>query len=167
MPGNLYVSPETSSAGSENIPVNLKPEINLRLVEQNGRRGRRVVFNGNSRTPISSKGWGNAPFFTNAKPARMLERGWVRAIDKLTPGEKGLYTEKDGPESEVEVVEVINNKKLHSYTLKNKAGNLFNANNSDRFEEWDFYYPTAPKPFIPRRGGTRRKSKSRKTRRKA
>jgi hypothetical protein len=146
---------------------NAKPEINLRLVEQNGRRLPAVIFNQNSRRPVSSKQWGDTPFFTNAKPASMLERGWVRAIDKLTPGEKGLYAAKDGLESEVQVVEVINNKRLHSYTLQKKNGDFINANNSGRFEYWDFYYPTAPKPFIPRRGGTRRKSKNRKTRRKA
>ena len=164
---SLYFSPNSSSKGTNSPGHNVKPEINLRLVEQNGRRGPAVIFNRNSRTPISSKAWGNTPFFTNAKPKRMLERGWVRTANKLTPGEKGLYTAKDGPESEVEVVEVINNGRMHSYTLQKKNGNFINANNSGRFEEWDFYYPTAPKPFIPRRGGTRRKSKSRKTRRKA
>jgi hypothetical protein len=164
---SLYVSPNSSSKGANSPGRNLKPEINLRLVEQNGRRGPAVIFGEVPWKTQNSKQWGNTPFFANAKPTRMLERGWVRATDKLSPGEKGLYTAKDGPESEVEVVEVINNGRMHSYTLQKKNGNFINANNSGRFEEWDFYYPTAPKPFIPRRGGTRRKSKSRKTRRKA
>jgi hypothetical protein len=102
MSGNLYVSPPSSDGGLPESP-SVKPELNESLM--NKKKYRRKVFpNGtfeyNNRNTLISRHWGNTPFFTNAKPTAMLERGWVRSSDFLGPGQKGLYTEKDGEEIE-------------------------------------------------------------------
>ena len=171
MSSNLYISPATSFAGSENLsPVNLKPTLNETLM--NKRSSIRKKFpNGtfsrrNNRNTLNSRQWGNTPFFTNAKPASMLERGWVRSVHRLKLGLKGLYTEKDGPEIEVEVINVTDKPRARRgciYSFKNSSGGLISADDDNRFEEWDFYTATNPVPFVPKKGG----KKTRRLRRKA
>ena len=172
MSGNLYVSPPSSSPGSENVlPVNLKPTMNEKLMntKSNRRRGfpNGIFSRRNNRNTMNSRQWGNTPFFTNAKPTSMLEKGWVRSRDKLKVGEKGLLTYNDGPQFDVEVV----NKKLKIfksvpwaiYSFKNNNDEVFELDDRDRFEEWDFYTATNPVAFVPKKGG----KKTRRLRRKA
>jgi len=180
---SLYISPSSSKEGNESPlppppppppppPINLKPRIHLSLVDQKIKRGPTFpvgTFSNNSmRSPLMSRRWGKAPFFSNAKPASMLERGLKRSTQVLVPGQKGIITINDGPQEEVEVVSVTTKllpKKVSVYTFKNSSGELFEKDDWDRFEEWDFYMVTEAKPFVPkvRKGG---KKKSRKTRRK-
>ena len=169
MPGDFYVSPQTSSAGSENLsPVNMKPTINEKLM--NKRSNMRKKFpNGtfsrrNNRNTLNSRQWGNTPFFTNAKPASMLERGWVRSSDNLLLGQTGLLTLKDGPEFNVKIVKkqlkLIAGTARFIYSFETNDKKVIDLDSRDRHEEWDFYTATNPVPFVPRKGG-------RKTRRKA
>jgi hypothetical protein len=55
--------------------------------------------------------------------------------------------------------------------LDTDTGENFVLSSKNRYSEWDFYVQTAPVPFVPRHGGskkTRRSKKmSRKMRRKA
>lgn len=154
--------------------VNLRPEINLNVVNTNARRVTEFpegTFSKRSGTALPSRQWGYTPFFTNAKGASMLERGWVRAIGQLKPRERGLFVDKDGSEEEVQVL-LINYKKYPErgriFTFVDKDGKLFDKGDEDRFERWDFYYPTEPVKFVPRKGGKKtRKIKKRNTRRKA
>jgi hypothetical protein len=171
---NFYVSPPSSNGGLPESP-SVKPELNERLIERKTYRGKifpNGIFKKNNRNTLNSKQWGNTPFFANAKPVAMLERGWKRSSDFLRPGQKGLYTEKDGDELEVTVMSrgqnFANNGNYAElkYTLRTKNGNTIKASEEDRYEEWDFYTATKPVPFVPRKGGTY-KNKKRKTRRKA
>lgn len=175
---SLYISPNASKEGNESPlppppPVNLRPELNEKLL--NRRVKRELPFppgtfsNNSHRSPLMSRRWGRPPFFTNAKPASMLERGLKRNKEALVPGQKGILTTNDGPEEEVQVVSVSRKqspKKVNVYTFMNSSGEIFDKDDLDRFEEWDFYTVVEPKPFVPRKGGAKRKSK-RKTRRKA
>jgi hypothetical protein len=156
-------------------PGNAKPEINLSLVNTNGKRVPKfpagTFSQRNHTTTLESKYWGNTPFFTNAKPASMLERGWVREMGQLKISQKGLFVDKDGSEEEVQLL-LINYKKSPErgriFTFLDKEGHTFDKDDTNRFEEWDFYSPTKPVPFTPRKGGKKtRKSKKRNTRRKA
>lgn len=174
MSNTLYISPEVSSAGSENVlPVNLKPTLNKNLI--NMKSNRQEGFpNGtfskrNTRTTLNSRTWGKPPFFTNAKPASMLERGWIKSRGYIRSNKPGLYTVKDGPEFEVKVLDAVDTDfgRYHGmmYTFETKSGETFKSGDNTRNEEWDFYYPTKAVPFSPRKGGTKRKN--RKLRRKA
>ena len=70
---------------SHNVPPaiseNVRPEINLSLLN----RSRNIGFvppegafsKKDPRNTLESSHWGKAPFFPNAKPASMLERGWI------------------------------------------------------------------------------------------
>jgi hypothetical protein len=170
MSNNLYISPPSSEGGlPDQVPTSVKPTLNEKSM--NKKVYRRSVFphgtfRKNNRNTLESKEWGNTPFFTNAKPTSMLERGWIRSRNSLKPGQKGLYTVKDGPEVEVTVVsrgQVYNGNRRNSklyYIFLDSNGNNINASEKDRYEEWDFYTATRPVPFVRRRGG-------RKTRRKA
>jgi hypothetical protein len=170
MSGNFYVSPESSSAGSEHLsPVNLKPILNEKLLNiASNRRGfpNGIFSKRNNRNTLNSKQWGNTPFFTNAKPTSMLERGLLRSRGKLKSGQKGLLTQKDGPEFKVEVAEVSHKaypKTGYIYSFIGDNNTMIKLNDNDRFEEWDFYYYTKPVPFVPKKGG----KKTRRLRRKA
>ena len=156
------------------IPDNVRPEINLSLVNTNGRRVSRFppgTFTRRNHTTLESRQWGNTPFFTNAKPASMLERGWLRARGQLKISQRGLFVDKDGSEEEVELVDIEHRAfpaRGRIFTFMDKSGKTFDIGDTNRFEEWDFYYPTKPVPFTPRKGGKKtRKSKKTKTRRKA
>jgi hypothetical protein len=169
MSGIFYISPDSSSAGSENAsPVNLKPTINKKLMRLTSTR-RRGFPNGtfskrNNRNTLNSRQWGNTPFFTNAKPASMLERGWVRSRDNLHLGHKGLLTLKDGPEFHVKIVKkqlkLIEGTVRFIYSFETNDKKVIDLDSKDRHEDWDFYTATNPVAFVPRKGG-------RKTRRKA
>ena len=172
MSGNLYISPATSFAGSENLsPVNLKPTLNKNLLKR--RSGKSYVApNGtfskrNNRNTLESRQWGNTPFFTNAKPASMLEKGWIRSRDNLYLGNKGLLTQMGGPEYEVKIVKkklkVIEGTARFIYSFENNDNKIIDLDSKDRFEGWDFYTPTNPVPFVPKKGG----KKTRRLRRKA
>jgi len=188
MSGNFYVSPETSSSGSKNSPpvnlppvnlppVNLKPTLNESLM--NTRSNRKVaapkgVFTKNNRGYVfKSREWGKPPFFKNAKSSSMLERGWIKLKGPIQPGTVGLYTSKDGPENEVTVVNgtmmEIGDYLGTMYTFETKSGVIFKSGDDDRHEEWDFYYPTTAKKFVPRGKGGKggKRNKTRKMRRKA
>jgi hypothetical protein len=169
MSNSFYVSPPSSSPGNESAsPVNAKPRLNETLLNRRSNRRPRVA-NGvftrrNNRNTLESKQWGNTPFFTNAKTASMLERGWVRSRGELRVGQKGLYTVNDGPEAEVEVVEVANKaypRRGKIYTFEYKS-ELVEADDENRYEEWDFYNATRARPFVPRRRGGRKRNTRRK-----
>jgi hypothetical protein len=177
MSGNLYISPPGSEGGlPDPVPQNVKPTLNKTLMKK--RVYRRPVFlhgtfRKNNRNTLESREWGNTPFFTNAKPTSMLERGWIRSRSSLKYGQKGLYTVKDGPEVEVTVVsrgQVYNGNRKNSklyYVFLDTSGNNIHASEGDRYEEWDFYTATRPVPFVRRRGGTRKHKKRKTMRRKA
>jgi hypothetical protein len=114
------------------------------------------------RDTVNSKRWGKAPFFSNAKPASMLEQGWKRNTRALKVGDKGLYTINDGPQVEVEVEKVITNEGGRDvYTFKDISGQLINPETNERFEGWDFYDRVTPVPFV-RKGGTKKRSSHRR-----
>jgi len=195
---------ENESPGSQaSAPptFNAKPTLNEGLMEQNGYRPRfnpRIPgyygrYGYNPYNPISSKQWGNAPFFPNARPASMLERGWVRCenFNLLIPGQKGLLKLDDGPEMLIIVTDVpmggklrITVKQLGTGGNKSEPFDLFQ---NQQFSTWDIYLPTEAVPFIRRQeaqgeGGYKKtrgkksrvktskrgtKAKSKNTRRKA
>jgi hypothetical protein len=109
----------------------------------------------------------------------MLERGWIKSITVLA-GRRGLLTIKDGPELLVKIVKGDHLNPVtyqRVYTVKNLADSTvppFDLAVNDRHEEWEFYIPVDPVPFVPRGGSkkTRRKKnkknkKTRSARRKA
>ena len=153
-------------------PENLRPEINLNLVESGEKREPfrhpAIIGNRRKRPTLESRVWGNAPFFSNAKPTSMKERGWRRSeMDTLQPGKKGLLVENDGPEIEVTVLQ--NYDENHMYKFVDASGKIYDKYYSGRYDEWDFYIPIPAAPFKPmRRGGYKktRKSKNRSTRKR-
>uniref|UniRef100_A0A6C0DJP4 Uncharacterized protein n=1 Tax=viral metagenome TaxID=1070528 RepID=A0A6C0DJP4_9ZZZZ len=156
--------------------ANAKPEINLSIVNTNGKRVSRFppgTFTGrkNTNKTLESRHWGNTPFFTNAKATSMLERGWVRSRGQLKPSQRGLFVDKDGSEEEVDIMDIKYKpfpRRGRIFTFADNSGIMFDKDENDRFEQWDFYYSTKPVPFTPRKGGKKtRKSRKRKTRRKA
>jgi hypothetical protein len=167
---------QTSSENRETPIVSVRPKINLELIKKTRKNGfvppEGVFNNYENRSTLESRRWGNAPFFTNAKPAAMLERGWMRSLS-LLKGQRGLLTIKDGPELEVKVIEG-----LHYNLLTGKRFfTVIELGSSTRepidlplnswHEEWDFYIPTKATPFVPRgsRGGSiRKRNKKSKTR---
>jgi len=181
---SLYVSPGSSeNGGTPTVEVNARPTLNSYLITQR-RHGRFVLPNGiheeqDDRSTLESKEWGDPPFFTNAKRAAMLERGWIQSLT-LIKGEKGLLTEKDGLERNVEVIEghhEIPGIRHGVYTVieidketNKQVGNPIDLPVKTQYEEWDFYIATQPVPFVPvprgARGGSkkRRNKKSKKTR---
>lgn len=162
---------DISNASSPILP---KPTINIPENNDSYSRPRLAVppgtfTNNPKRRPLTSRQFGNAPFFINAKPASMLERGWIRAdSDPILPGTKGLYTIKDGPEFEV-TVEEPDKKKMYKFKA-DEDGTVIRPVIDDRYEDWDFYVKTKPVPFVPRKGGrksrkARKSKKSKKSRR--
>ena len=154
---SLNLSPTSSENGG--TPINARPEINLNLIKSTRKKGfvppKGIFSNKENRSTLESRYWGNAPFFTNAKPAAMLERGWMRSLS-LLKGQRGLLTIKDGPEVEVKVLEGLH----YNLLTGKKFFTVIELGSSTRepidlpvdswHEEWDFYIPTKPIPFIPR-----------------
>jgi hypothetical protein len=184
---NYYVSPPSSNGGLPESP-SLKPTLNEESLDKVLKREPEFVkvlktypaFVPIKKSPLVSRIWGRPPFFRNAKPAAMLERGWIQPREYLVSGQKGLYTEKDGDEVEATVKSRVRavSKRIDydgqwEYTLQTENGNFIKANEGDRYEAWDFYTATTPVPFVPRKGGSKKRksrkhrSKKRKTRRKA
>jgi len=145
------------------IKPNAKPKLNENLMNKTLHRRKGFplgIFRKNNRNTVESKYWGETPFFENAKAASMLEKGWKMSEGIIKPGENGLYIEDDGPTFEAKLDSVNGN----TYIFKTKAGKLIKASQSNRFEDWNFYYPTKPVAFVPRkRGGSK---KTRRMRRK-
>jgi len=187
---NLYISPPSRlNDNLENSPKSInnyspkfnnlknRPTLNEKLLNKRMYRPRLLQSNqGNS---LTSKHYGDPPFFTNAKPAAMLERGLVRNTDELYPNDTGLYIISDGPELEVTVIKGGHLRQdgngVYSF-LDNNTGKIFEALVDERYEKWDLYNRTKPKKFIPkskkfslfrpstwrRRGGSK-KNKTRRT----
>jgi len=171
---------EVSSEGGTPL-VNARPQLNEELIGQRRAQGfvppPGIFTSKGSRNTLESRQWGDPPFFINAKPASMLERGWLRAMN-LLEGERGLLTLKDGPEILVKIVKGLHgapgtNKKIYTVKdLTDSKGEPFDLEASKRHEEWEFYIPVEAVPFVPRQGGSKkirnkRIKKSRKMRRKA
>jgi len=169
-----YINARKSPTNSENNnvepvdPENLRPEINLNALQH--RRPKQAMPNGvfteyNDNT-LESKLWGNAPFFPNAKPASMKERGLrISESEYLEPGKKGVLIDNDGPELEVTVVEDCSKNNNNIYKFVDASGIIHERRRNERYEGWDFYIPTPAKPFVPiprRRGGYKKTRKSRK-----
>lgn len=145
------------------VVQNARPQLNEGLLHMSIRHPSRIPAGTFSRAPtrrpLVSRVWGSVPFFKNAKPASMLERGYIKSkIIYLVQGEVGLLTEKDGIETNVRV---ISNPPDHigqpNYTFSTIEPNpqdrtLIYAPLNDRFERWDFYTHTAPVAFVPRPG---------------
>lgn len=153
-------------------PENLRPEINLNALhyKRPNKAMPRGVFTGYYDNTLESRLWGNAPFFPNAKPASMKERGLRRAESEyLEPGRKGVLIDNDGPETEVTVLE--DRSKNNMYKFVDASGNIHERRPGERYEGWDFYVAIPAKPFVPiprRRGGnrkTRKLKRSKRTRR--
>lgn len=150
-------------------PPTLRPTLKLNTIGVKNRRPlpgfpRGTFTNKANRPALNSKQWGNTPFFTNAKPASMLEEGWLRSALPLYIGEEGLYMAKGGPKIEVTVENLILN--AHPQTTKyiflDTSGGHIEADERDRFEEWNFYTRTTPVPFVPikKSGGNYKKRKT-------
>ena len=160
------VSNNSSPVSNASSPILPKPTINIPGNNDGYSRPRLAVppgtfTNNTRRRPLTSKQFGNAPFFMNAKPASMLERGWIRANPgPILPGTKGLYTIKDGTEFEV-TVEEPDKKKMYRFKA-DEDDTVIRPVIDDRYEDWDFYIKTKPVPFVPRKGG-RKSRKARKT----
>ena len=169
---SLYVSPASSeNGGTPNVRIR-RPDvedINLSLIMERRRRGfilpESILNKMKNRPALESRYWGNAPFFSNAKPAAMLERGWMRSLT-LIKGQRGLLTIKDGPEMQVEVMESLHwvpESENNVYTVKDLSSlETFDLPLINRHEEWEFYIATKPVPFTPRvprsgRGGSKKR----------
>jgi len=173
----LFLTPETSQGGLT-PQVNARPQLNESLMEQERAVGfvpPQGLFTNKYRTTLVSRIEGELPFFANAKPASMLERGWVRPMMVLI-GDKGLLTIRDGPEILVKIMgwRLDPETNRYVYIIKNLAdprAPLFQLRGDERHEEWEFYTPTEAVPFVPRGGSKktrRKKAKKRgKSRRKA
>ena len=169
---SLFYTPVSSNGGLTPRP-NAKPQLNERLMGLQRSVGfipPDGMLQGTMRRTVDSRQWGDPPFFINAKPTRMLERGWKRLIE-IREGMKGLVTIDDGPSIHVTVVSVkLSHNRIEYKMLDTDTGEKFILNSKSRYSEWDFYVRTAPVPFVPRGGSkkTRRgKKKSRKMRIKA
>ncbi len=162
---SLYVSPEGSENGVT-PKITARPKINLNIVQERRRQGfippKGVFENIEKRPTLESRYWGNAPFFSNAKPAAMLERGYIRSLT-LIKGQRGLLTIKDGPEMQVEVIKALHwvpESNNNVYTVKDLSSlDIFDLPLISRHEEWEFYIPTTAVPFVPRgaRGGSKKR----------
>lgn len=99
--------------------------------------------------------------FPNAKPTAMLERGLVKSTDVLKPGDKGVLVIDDGNMTEVEVASV---NLIHEYNFRYGKDKFYTKDDTTRDGEWDFYTHTEPKPFVPRKGGSKRRKTMKKKR---
>jgi len=73
----------------------------------------------------------------------------------------GLLTFKDGPEIRATFARDPNPNYMFYSFITNpnppEPRQLVNLPSSDRYEEWDFYTPTAPVAFVRRQGGYKHK----------
>lgn len=167
----LFVSPLSSNGG---LTPEGKPELNERLIKLRRPVGfvpPAGMFKKVNRQTVESRYRGHPPFFVNAKPAAMLEKGWIRSIE-IRHGMQGLVTVDDGPSINVSVLSVkLSHNRIEYKMIDTDTGEQFVLTSKNRYSEWDFYVRTAPVPFVPRQGGskkTRRSKKmSRRMRRKA
>jgi uncharacterized membrane protein YgcG len=188
---SLYVSPNSSFEGGTPIaaavpvaaavaapvpaaaPVplvgNARPQLNERLLNLTQRYPSRIpagTFTDYHRAPVMSRRFfADPPFFPNAKPASMLERGLRRSDDsRLYAGDQGLLIEDDGPSTEVKVIrnppDASGNLNYTFLIIKPnpRQGEEIRAPANGRFHEWDFYSYTRPVPFVPRAGSLARAS---------
>jgi len=132
-------------------------------------------------------------FFTNAKPASMLEKGLKLSTIELNVGDEGLYMERDGPTIIVRVkaircipiaeLQQQNPKKynmkylnmfetrcVNEYIFTNmETGtdlNPYNDYERSIRREWYFYTRVEPVPFVPKKGAgrfTKKRKISRRT----
>lgn len=166
-----------------NIEYNLD-DINLGLVNQTRNTGfvppEGTFSKREDRATVNSKF--NDGFFTNAKAASMLERGWRQAelngepkLNDFREGVAGLLTIDDGPELDVEVIEGFHGIHIpvtpttgwttYGYTFKElgkEDSEVLELLEKHRHNKWDFYIRTAPVPFTPRaptrkRGGSKQR----------
>jgi hypothetical protein len=159
----------SSSENASGADHNAKPTINLNLLKKRRNTGfnlpEGIHADEENRNTLESRYWGNAPFFINAKPAAMLERGWIRS-NKLKKGTEGLLTIKDGPELLVKVVEGLHGNLLTGkqvftvLELGRSSREPFDLPVDNWHEEWDFYISTKKVPFVPKasRGGSKKRT---------
>ena len=113
---------------------------------------------GSAAAPASSLKSNSNPYlggyFTNAKPARMLEMGLVLSIQQLRTGDQGLLVEDDGPSIEVKVLKTpYTNNAGPNYIFTNlTTGEEIIAPIQERNTRWEFYEHTTPVPFVARPG---------------
>jgi hypothetical protein len=156
---------------SNSTPINERPTLNLSPTSMRIVRRPSMLPNVFRRSPMrnseSSRQWGDPPFFTNAKPARMAESGLERMEEQnIRPGTRGRYIVKGGKEADVIVKKGIHQDNGNRvYLLKANDGTIIKPLHNYRFELWDLYRYIKPVRFVPKksRGGSR---KNRKTRRK-
>lgn len=145
------------------VVQNARPILNERFLNMSIRYPSRIppgtFSRAPTRRPLVSRVWGNVPFFKNAKPASMLERGYIKSKTlNLVDGEVGLFTEKDGIERSVRVInnppDVYGRPNYTFLTLDPNPAyrTQIYAPIATRFEGWDFYTHTAPVAFVPRPG---------------
>ena len=167
---SLYISPNSSFEGdTATVPAaaavptavqvsNAKPQLNETLMDITHPHPSRIppgTFTDYGRSPVNSRRFlAPAPFFSNAKAASMLERGWMRSLT-LVKGQRGLLTIKDGPEMQIEVIEgehLVPEFKNGVHTVKEVGSSeTFDLPLISKDEEWEFYIATNPVPFTPRR----------------
>lgn len=94
----------------------------------------------------------------------MAEKGWKRSTIHLVKGLTGLYTENDGPQVEVTVEDVIlTSPQTTKYKLLDATGQTIQVSELDRFEDWNFYTRITPVPFVPKRGGKKRTTRRKRS----
>lgn len=167
----LFVSPLSSNGG---LTPEGKPELNENLMGLQRPVGfvhPAGMFTKVNRQTVESRYRGHPPFFTNAKPISMLEKGWIRSIE-IRHGMQGLVTVDDGPSINVTVKSAHPiGTRVKYVMIDNDRNEEFVLSTKNRYSEWDFYVRTAPVPFVPRQGGSKKtrrsKKRSRRMRRKA
>jgi hypothetical protein len=176
---NNYISRNSTPMEINNINnINLKPTVNVSRTSSKYIRPfpmNNNIFKGLKlphRKTESSKEWGDPPFFTNAKPARMAERGLERVEEQdIRPGTKGVYIVNDGNETEVTVEQGLHYSEDAQliYSLRTTDGTLIKPLHEDRFEHWDLYRHIKPIPFVPRRrrGGSRKNRRTRRNKKRS
>ena len=143
-PGNAR-PPEPGNARPPELG-NARPRLNTRLLELEGSHPFRYP------SPIANSvesrpDFKEPPFFPNAKPASMLERGWVRFTGKVLP-EEGLLKINDGYEYNVRVLQrspdISGNYRFQT------EESVMHVPAKGKSADWDFYIKTEPVPFVPR-----------------
>ena len=124
-------------------------------------------------------------FFTNAKPASMLEKGLKLSTTELSVGDEGLYMERDGPtimvrvravrcipfnrllledpqRYEMQFLRMFEAGCVNEYIFTNmETGtdlNPYNDYERSVRREWSFYTHVDPVPFVYRRRGLSRQN---------
>jgi len=175
-------------------PLYLSPVARRTLQRQNGKR-RLLNDSLHVRVNLPKLYFDGNEFFSNAKPATMLEKGLKLSTTELSVGDEGLYVERDGPSFNVRVKTV---RCIPLYKLREKDPNTYidrylmifesgcinqyiftdietgvELNPYNDYErvvmrEWSFYTRVAPVPFVPKGGAgkfTRKRKVFSKTRR--